>query len=43
MREEPSAVTNLTQEPDVEGRDRKTEREAPESTRNLLEEKRNWR
>ena len=34
-REEPSAVTNLTLEPEVEGGEGNTNTKAPESTRNF--------
>ena len=40
MREEPSAVTNRTLEPEAEGGAGKTETEEPESSRNLLDERR---
>ena len=43
MREEPSAITNHTLEPEAEGGARKTEKEAPEWARNLLEKRRSWR
>ena len=42
-REEPSAVTNLTPEPEVEGGEGNTDTKAPESTRNFREERRSWR
>ena len=42
VREEPSAVTNLTPKPEAEGGEGKTNTEALESTRNLLEERRSW-
>ena len=40
VREELSAVTKRTLEPEIEGGARKTETEAPELTKNLLEERR---
>ena len=40
VREDPSAVTNLTLESEAEGGEGKTDTEAPDSTRNLLEERR---
>ena len=40
VREEQSAVANPTPEPEVEGGAGKTETEAPESTKNLLVERR---
>ena len=43
MREELSAVTNFTPEPEVKDGEGKTDKEAPESTRNLQEERRSWR
>ena len=43
VREELSAVTKLTLEPEVEGGAGKTETEAPESTKNLLEKRISWR
>ena len=43
VREDPSAVTNLTLELEAEGGEGKTDTEALESTRNLLEERRSRR
>ena len=43
VREDPSAVTNLTPELEVEQGEGKTDTESLESTRNLLEERRSWR
>ena len=45
MREEPSSVTNrnLELEAEAEGGAGKTEKEALELTRNLLDERRSWR
>ena len=42
-KEEPSAVTNLSLELEVEGGEGNKDTEAPESTRSFQEEKRSWR
>ena len=39
MREEPSAATNITPVPEVEGGAGKTDTDALESTKNLLDER----
>ena len=43
VREDPSAVPNLTPEPEAKGGEEKTDTGAPKSTKNLLEERRSWR